>query len=175
VKRQGLTGYRYLHFATHGILGNQIPGVFEPALVLAAEPEGSGQDGFLTLGEVQQLKLGSELTVLSACDTGSGKYFTGEGVMGLSRGFLLAGSRSVIMSLWPVASDATVQLMGHFYRNLHSGKSKSESLRKAQLSLMGNWTGGETAVRGRQQWQVMLERNRAVHPFYWAAFVLIGE
>ena len=176
VKSTDLAHYRYLHFATHGILGNQIPGIDEPALVLAAEPPSSHEDGFLTMREVQQLKLNSDLTVLSACDTGSGKYFSGEGVMGLSRGFLLAGSQSVLVSLWPVSSQATVKLMEQFYKNLKSGKSKSESLRLAQLSMMNNSQLQNTDTRGLIR--ITSKSNistKSVHPFYWAPFVLIGE
>jgi CHAT domain-containing protein len=176
VKSLELKGYRYLHFATHGILGNQIPGINEPALVLAAEPEHSGQDGFLTLSEVvEDLKLNSELTVLSACDTGSGRYFTGEGIMGLSRGFLVAGSRAVIVSLWPVASEEAVELMTLFYQYLRSGKSKAESLRLAQLALMGGEKAKTSSERGIKVTGRIRFEKYSIHPYYWAPFVLIGE
>jgi CHAT domain-containing protein/tetratricopeptide (TPR) repeat protein len=175
VKSTNLDQYRYLHFATHGILGTQIPGIDEPSLVLASEPESSGEDGFFTMKEVEQLDLGCELTVLSACDTGSGKYFTGEGVMGLSRGFLLAGSRSVLVSLWPVASQATVELMGLFYDNLQSGKSKAESLRLAQLSMMRGYQTQSRAERGIRIANDSGDVTNNLHPFFWAPFVLIGE
>jgi len=177
IKAHLLDKYRYIHFATHGILGNQIPGVFEPALVLSTEPENSSEDGFLTLHEVQQLKLDNDLTVLSACDTGSGKYYTGEGIMGLSRGFLLSGSRSVVVSLWPVASDATVNLMTRFYKNLRSGYSKASSLRKAQLNMMGSWQSDDSGERGMSVWQGQdkFSRKKRMHPFCWAPFVLIGD
>lgn len=175
VKSNRLDRYRYLHFATHGILGNQIPGIDEPALVLASEPESSGEDGFLTMNEVEQLNLSCELTVLSACDTGSGKYFTGEGVMGLSRGFLVAGSRSVLVSLWPVASQATVELMDLFYGNLRSGKSKAESLRLAKLAMMRGYQSQNRAERGIRVTSNSGVVTNIVHPFFWAPFVLIGE
>jgi CHAT domain-containing protein len=175
VKSLQLDGYRYLHFATHGILGNQIPGVDEPALVLAAESRESDQDGFLTLSEVEELKLNSDLAVLSACDTGRGKYFTGEGIMGLSRGFLLAGSRSVIVSLWPVSSEATVELMTLFYQHLRSGKSKAESLRLAQLAMMHGTETRTSSDRGIKVVSKTGAEAYTAHPFYWAPFVLIGE
>ena len=175
IKSLNLEEYRYLHFATHGILGNQIPGVDEPALVLAAELENSAQDGFLTLSEVEELKLNSEMVVLSACDTGSGKYFTGEGIMGLSRGFLLAGSRSVIVSLWPVASEATVELMTLFYQNLRSGKSKEDSLRLAQLAMMDSKNVKTYRERGIRVTDRAISGTHDIHPFYWAPFVMIGE
>ncbi len=167
--------YRYLHFATHGVLGSHIPGLDEPALVLSEEAEGSENDGYLTMSEVEKMKLNSDLVVLSACDTGSGKYLNGEGVMGLSRGFLLAGSRSVIASLWPVASGPTVKFMSQFYKHLKSGKSKSESLRLTQLAFMNEGEGmsgagerGVTVAKGE-------DTTNLSHPSYWAPFVLIGE
>ncbi len=175
LKSLALNTYRYLHLATHGILGNQIPGVYEPALVLATEKGTTGQDGYLTLSEVEKLNLNSDLAVLSACDTGSGEYFTGEGVMGLSRGFLLSGSRSVIVSLWPVASHATVELMSLFYENLRAGKSKAEALRSAQLSLMGQGVASASSERGINISGVPTSKTPLSHPFYWAPFVLIGD
>ena len=175
VKSHPLGNYRYLHFATHGILGNQIPGVHEPALVLAKEPEGTGQDGFLTPGDVEQLNMNCDLTVLSACDTGSGKYYTGEGIMGLSRSFLLAGSRSVIVSLWPVSSEATVELMSLFYQHLRSGKSKAESLRLAQLAMIHLKETRTSSDRGVKVASKTGADTYTAHPFYWAPFVLIGE
>lgn len=173
VKAHPLQGYRYLHFATHGVLGNQIPGINEPALVLAHEK--SREDGFLTLSEIEKLKLNSDLTVLSACDTGSGKYYTGEGVMGLSRGFILAGSKSVLASLWPIDSQATVVFMTRFYEYLQAGKSKAESLRLTQLEFISNKTFGASVERSVGIKQKIGPGAEYSHPYYWASFVLIGE
>jgi CHAT domain-containing protein len=173
---QYLDRYRYLHFATHGVLGNQIPGVYEPALVLAAGA--SFSDGFLTMSEVENFKLRSDLTVLSACDTGSGKYYTGEGVMGLSRSFLLAGSRSVLVSLWPIASETTVQFMERFYQYLMAGKSKSESLRLTQLEFMrGKYSraSAERSLKIIAKEEKNASLGSTVHPYFWAPFILIGE
>jgi CHAT domain-containing protein len=175
IKSLNLSEYRYLHFATHGILGNQIPGVDEPALVLAAESENSGQNGFLTLSEVEEMKLNSEMAVLSACDTGSGKYFTGEGIMGLSRGFLIAGSRSVVVSLWPVASEATVEIMTLFYQHLRSGKTKAASLHLAQLAMMDSKNDNKYKARSIKVVGKAISETYDIHPFYWAPFVIIGE
>jgi CHAT domain-containing protein len=175
VKAHPLSTYRYLHFATHGILSDQVPGIDQPALVLAAEAS-SNEDGFLTMKEVETLKLHSELTVLSACDTGSGKYFTGEGVMGLSRSFLVAGSRSVIVSLWPVSSKATVELMDRFYTHLMAGRSKALSLKAAQLEMMQGKISSGAVQRGLKRTSShSASMSNTVHPFYWAPFVLIGE
>ena len=173
MKSTPMEGYRYLHFATHGVLGNQIPGINEPALVLAAGK--SAQDSFLTLSEIEQLKLNSDLTVLSACDTGSGKYYTGEGVMGMSRGFLVAGSQSVLASLWPIDSKSTVEFMILFYLHLQSGKSKSESLRLAQLKFLNGNKINSSTERGVRVEDKIHQQNDLSHPYYWTSFVLTGE
>lgn len=156
IKKTDLTGYQYLHFATHGVIGNEVPGLQEPALVLGSEP---GEDGFLTMSEVSKLKLNAEMTVLSACNTGSGEFVEGEGVMGMSRSFLGAGSRSVVVSLWQVGSKATERLMVTFYRHLRSGKDAAASLREAKLELL------EQAAKSNPA---------ETHPFFWAPFILLG-
>ncbi len=156
VKTADLSSYGFLHFATHGILGGEVPGVEEPSLVLGDEP---GEDGFLTSSEVSKLKIGAELTVLSACNTGSGEFVTGEGVMGMSRAFLAAGSRSVVVSLWPVASKQTERLMVDFYRHLRSGRPAAEALRAAKLEMIE---------------QAGKSGSPETHPFFWAPFILFG-
>jgi CHAT domain-containing protein len=156
VKTLDLTQFGFLHFATHGVLGGEVPGIGEPALVLGAEP---GEDGFLTSSEVGRLKISSDLTVLSACNTGSGEFVTGEGVMGMSRAFLTAGSRSVVVSLWPVASAQTVRLMVDFYRYLRAGRPAADALRAAKLDMIA---------------QARKTGAPESHPFYWAAFILLG-
>lgn len=167
IKSSDLKDFRYIHFATHGILGNDLPGLTEPALVMGAEP---GEDGFLTASEAQALKLNAELSVLSACNTGTGKYFTGEGVMGMSRAFILAGSRSVLVSLWSVPSKETELLMLSFYEHMRDGQSIPEAIRTAKLELMKGVVKGQGLAgskRGKRQ-------EFAVHPFFWAAFISLG-
>jgi len=174
LKMQQLKGFRYLHFATHGVLGNQIPNVYEPALVVAADNSGGGN--FLLLSEIEGLELNNDLTVLSACDTGSGRYYTGEGVMGLSRGFLVAGSKSVLASLWPIDSMSTVDFMIRFYQHLRSGKSKAQALRLVQLELIGNTKESKASIeRGISVSDKVQQPADMAHPYYWAAFVLTGE
>ena len=114
LKREDLTPYSHLHFATHGVLAGELPTLTEPALVLSEE---DGEDGFLTASEVHRLKSTAELVVLSACNTGAGNTVAGEGVIAMGRSFLLAGARTVLVSLWPVDSLATEQMMTRFYRN----------------------------------------------------------
>ena len=160
VKAADLSSYRFVHMATHGILGGEVPGVAEPALVLSEEPD---QDGFLTASEASELSLDAELTVLSACKTGSGEYVTGEGVMGMSRAFIVGGSRNVLVSLWAVDSLATESLMVKFYGFLRGGMAAPQALREAKMSLIAEYLQRE----GTPQTDM--------HPFYWAAFVLIGN
>ena len=149
IKAADLRPYRYIHLATHGILGGEVPGVIEPALVFADE---SGSDGLLTASEVSKMELNSDLTVLSACNTGSGEFVQGEGVLGMSRAFLLAGSRAVIVSLWSVADQETALLMKHLYRQITRGVPIAEALRKAALKV----------------------RQYSHHPIYWAPFILVS-
>lgn len=148
LKQTDLKPYRYLHFATHGVLAGEVPGLGEPALILAEEP---GEDGFLRASEVLDLKLNADLAILSACNTGSGQYVAGEGTIGLSRAFLIAGSKAVIVSLWPVASKETEDLMVGFYAAERDTGDPSAALRKAMLDM----------------------RQKRPHPMFWAPFILV--
>jgi tetratricopeptide (TPR) repeat protein/CHAT domain-containing protein len=141
---------RYVHFATHGILGLDVGR--QPSLVLSLVGN-EGEDGFLQLDEVLQLQLNADLVVLSACQSGRGRLYNGEGVRGLSRAFLYAGSRAVLCSLWSVDDAATADLMADVYRQLKAGQPAPEALRGAQLA--------------------MIRAGKA--PLYWAPFILIGE
>lgn len=165
LKSADLRGYRFVHLAMHGIIGGEVPTIGEPALVMAAE---QGQDGFLTASEAAGLKLGAELTVLSACKTGRGEYVTGEGVMGMSRAFLLAGSRAVAVSLWDVDSAATEALMVAFYRQLLTGSDPDVALHDAKLELLGG------VAQPREQTVVLSRTIDRRHPFYWSGFVVVG-
>jgi CHAT domain-containing protein len=120
------------------------------------DEKGKPQNGFLRLHDVFNLNLPAELVVLSACQTGLGEEVKGEGLVGLTRGFMYAGSPRVVVSLWSVDDEATSQLMAKFYKKmLQDGLKPAAALRAAQLEL---WQ--------QQRWQ---------SPFYWAAFTLQGE
>ena len=148
---------RYLHLATHGILGSALGR--PPSLVLSLvgndgkEELGGVNDGFLTMQEVTHLKLNADLVVLSACQTGKGEVVPGEGVMGLTRSFLYAGSKGVVCSLWQVEDEQTARLMQRMYAELKQGKPSAEALALARRQLIAE--------------------ERA--PFYWAPFILIGK
>ena len=147
--------YRYVHFATHGYFDSQRPSL--SALVLSlVDEQGRKQDGFLRANEIYNLRLPAELVVLSACQTGLGKEVKGEGLVGLTRGFMYAGAARVVVSLWSVNDRATSELMQKFYRGmLRDGQRPAAALRAAQVEL---WR--------QQKWQ---------SPYYWSAFTLQGE
>ena len=150
-----LSQYRIIHFATHGVLDSAHPELSGLALSLVDE-NGKEQDGYLRLNEIYNLKLNAELVVLSACQTGLGKEVRGEGLIGLTRGFMYAGAPRVVASLWQVNDAATAELMKRFYRGmLKNGLPPAAALRTAQLELMN-----------RPAWQ---------SPYFWGAFVLQGE
>ena len=120
------------------------------------DENGNYVNGFLRLHEIFNLKLTAEIVVLSACQTGQGKDIKGEGLVGLTRGFMYAGSPRILVSLWKVDDRATAEMMTRFYRLMLEKKlSAIEALRKAQLEM-----------QQETEWK---------SPYYWAAFVLQGE
>jgi CHAT domain-containing protein/Tfp pilus assembly protein PilF len=147
--------YRIVHFATHGYLNPERPELSGLVLSLVNE-RGESQDGFLSLPEVYNLHLPAELVVLSACQTGLGKQIQGEGLVGLTRGFMYAGAPRVVASLWEVEDRATSEMMGRFYEAmLRRGLRPAAALRAAQLSMQSG-----------ERWSA---------PHLWAGFVLQGE
>jgi CHAT domain-containing protein len=150
-----LSRYRIVHLATHGVVNTEHPELSGLVLSLVDE-EGRPQVGFLRLHEVYNLNLPAELVVLSACQTGLGKEIKGEGLVGLTRGFMYAGAKRVLASLWNVNDSVTAQLMRRLYQGLLvKGMPPAAALRAAQVEM---WK--------RKQWR---------SPYYWAAFVLQGE
>ena len=163
-----------LHIATHGFFINQIPEsevttmqeaedrnllqnpFLRSGLLLAGcqNPQTGQEDGILSAEEAMNLNLnGTELVVLSACETGLGDIQNGEGVYGLQRAFRQAGAKTLIMSLWKVSDEATQLLMVTFYEEFLSGKTKREAFKIAQLKL----------------------KEKYAEPYYWGAFVMVGE
>ncbi len=152
---QQLQQYRIIHFATHGILNSKHPELSGVVLSLVDET-GKPQNGFLRLQDVFNLNLSAELVVLSACETGLGEEVKGEGIVGLTRGFMYAGSPRVVVSLWSVDDQGTSELMKIFYTKMwRQGLQPAAALRAAQIEMWRN-------------------QNFAA-PYYWAAFTLQGE
>jgi CHAT domain-containing protein/tetratricopeptide (TPR) repeat protein len=147
--------HKILHFATHGLINNEHPQLSGIVLSLI-DQRGSAQSGFLRLRDIYRLHLDSDLVVLSACRSGLGKQVNGEGFVGLTRGFMCAGARSVIASLWKVDDEATAELMSHFYdAMLREHPRPAAALQQAKRTMQAH-----------PKWH---------HPYYWAGFVLQGE
>ena len=144
VERDPLIADR-VHFAGHGLVDEEHPE--NSALVLS--------DGPLRVSDIFNLELKADLVVLSACKT-AGKQVTGEGLVGLARAFLYAGSPSVVVTLWQVVDSPTSDLMNGFYENLDRSVDKAEALRQAKIGLIRR-------------------KGRLALPYYWAPFVLVGK
>jgi CHAT domain-containing protein/tetratricopeptide (TPR) repeat protein len=159
IDSRDVSKYRVLHIATHGLLDAERPQFTGLVLTLVGN---KGQDGFLRTDEVFNLRLGSPLVMLSACETGLGKEKRGEGVMGLTRAFMYAGAPTVGVSLWSVPDKSTAELMIDFYKRLLASPaapatsvSASAAMRDAQLA--------------------MIAGKKYSAPVYWAPFVLVGD
>lgn len=150
-----LNQYRIVHFATHGFIDSSHPELSGIVLSLYDE-RGTPQNGFLRLNEIFNLNLSADMVVLSGCSTGLGREVKGEGVIGLTRGFMYAGASRVVVSLWSTDDRATATLMNRFYSEmLRGGLKPSAALRAAQIQM---WRD--------KGWS---------DPYYWAAFVLQGD
>ena len=153
--RADLKRYRIIHFATHALLNDEHPALSGIVLSLV-DAKGSPQPGFLQLHDIYNLDLAADLVVLSACRTARGQAIKGEGIIGLTRGFLYSGAQRVVSSLWDVDDAATSELMTRFYQAmLKHGLRPAAALRQAQIAL----------------WEQRPRRS----PYFWSAFVLHGE
>ncbi len=150
-----LASYQMVHFATHGLIDSRHPELSSLVLSLV-DKNGRRQDGLLRLHDIYNMKLNADLVVLSACQTALGQEIRGEGLLGLTRGFMYAGAARVLASLWSVDDRATAELMREFYQHMISDRmSPAEALRQTQISMSRN-----------DDWK---------SPYYWAAFSLQGE
>src|SRR5262249_35281129 len=140
--------FHSIHTASHGDFDAERP--LASSLLLA--PDGT-DDGRLTVSDLYSMRIGADLVTLSACETGLGRIANGDDVVGLTRGFLYAGTRTIVASLWQVEDRSTGDLMIAFYRSLAKGLSKRDALAAAQIEELG----------------------KQPHPFYWAAFQLTGS
>ncbi len=142
--------YRILHLATHGIANS-----LNPAYSHLLLTSGKGDDGLLEAWEIMNLKLNADLVVLSACETNSGKISSGEGIVGLSWAFFIAGTPRIVATQWKVESASTALIMQNFHRNFSKSRDVAKSLQTAMLGQIRN--------------------PKTKHPFYWAGFVSIGK
>lgn len=149
-----MSDYRYLLFAVHGLLPNEVKGLVQSSLVLSNVED----EAYLTMADAFTLQLNADFINLSACNTGGGKKIKGEGIMGLSRAFMYAGTQAIGVTLWSVESASAENLSVGIFRNLKAGKQAGEALRQIKLKMI---TGKANKPRYR-------------HPFYWAPFVMYG-
>lgn len=152
LKGKKLSNYRILHLATHALIDDKKPSRSAIVLSLDQDPR---EDGFLQMREIFNLRLGADLVVLSACQTGLGQLIRGEGIEGLSRAFFYAGASAVLLSLWAINDQASSQLLERFYHHLHSSQPVSAALRKAKIEMINSGT--------------------LAHPYFWGAFIVTGE
>ncbi len=179
VKSGILKKYKYIHFATHGIVNESNPELSqiflskpsETPLVVAESADERGksllevstlEDGNLFSGEIYGLELDADLVMLSACQTGLGKVAKGEGIIGLSRALLYAGAKNLMVSLWSVADESTSRLMIDFYSFLLKGENKNEALRLAKLKMIREGINPNST-------------KKELEVYYWSPFVLIGK
>jgi CHAT domain-containing protein len=157
--KQEAGNFRILHFATHGMLDDGSP--LYSRLLLSQLDDVASEDGLLEAREIMEMDLKADLAILSACQTGRGRIGAGEGVIGMSWAFFVAGCPTTVVSQWRVDSSSTTELMMEFHRRLTShrrgaaGVSKAQALRMAALSL--------------------LRKKKYNHPFYWAGFIVVGN
>jgi CHAT domain-containing protein len=145
-----------VHFATHGVFDDRHPMYSYLALSSPAGEAGEADDdGRLEAREITNMKLTGDMVVLSACESARGRVGGGEGLIGMTWAFFIAGSPTTVASQWKVDSGSTTDLMIRFHRGLNSGMPKAESLRHAMLQVM--------------------QKPEYRHPFYWAGFVMVGK
>jgi CHAT domain-containing protein len=153
VKHSQLDQYSKINFAVHGLVHQEKP---ELSSLVMSLNENENEDGYLMMREIFDLKLNSDLVVLSACKSGLGQNIRGEGVINLARAFIYAGTQSVIVSLWNVADESTANMMKRFYQNMEQQRMKP-------------------TVALTETKREMIDSEKYSHPYYWATFVLVGD
>ncbi len=161
VKSSPLSDYRVLAFATHGLVSGEIDGLAEPALLLTPPKTGTlRDDGLLTASEIAQLSLDADWVILSACNTAASDGTPGaEGLSGLAKAFFYSGSRSLLVSHWPVVSEAAVSLTTAMLSEAQKpGVGRAEAQRRSMMRMLDD-----------------TRRPYFAHPLFWAPFVVVGE
>ena len=157
-------------FATHGLIPGELDGLTQPALALSA-PAVTGEthgDGLLTMEKILTLKLDADWVVLSACNTASGEGAGSEAVSGLGRAFFYAGARALLVSNWPVDSEASRLLMTDLFKRQQAsqGRQKALYLQEAMLEMIQNVNAKEASGKVKYTY---------AHPLFWAPFVVVGD
>ncbi len=152
--KQEAADYQIIHLASHSLIDDSDP--LNSKLLFDAEND-STEDGLLHTYELYNLQLKADLVCLSACNTGIGKYYQGEGIISLARGFMYAGVPNVMMSLWAVSDRPTKDIMAFFYEGMKEGKSYAEALRMAKLRYLAQ------------------ADHITANPYYWGAFIFLGQ
>ncbi len=154
--RKNSENYNVLHLAMHAFIDDSQP-AYSRLAFFQNDNENAENNGWLNTADIYNLNLNARMTVLSACNTGSGTLRKGEGVMSLARGFLYAGCPTIVMTLWEVEDNAGTKIMASFYKNLKKGRAVDEALRLAKLEYLEN------------------ANPRTAHPHYWLGYVSIGD
>ena len=153
-----MTSARVVAFATHGLIAGELKGLSEPGLVFSPPVKGTDRDdGFLTASEVAQLKLNADWGILAACNTAAPDGTPGaEGLSGLAKAFFYAGTRSLLVSHWPVQSEAATALTTGMFLTRTTGRS--EALKRSMMAFLEPQ-----------------EKPHLAHPAFWAPFSIVGE
>ena len=152
--REQMSQYRIIHLAMHGMVNDDYPS-YSGLVFNAQDQDSSLRDGVLFASEIHNLELNADLVVLSACNTGIGKLYPGEGMMSLARAFRSAGCPNLAMTLWQADDQSTAAIVESFYQYLRKGFPKDKALQQAKLDY--------------------LSQNDQAHPHYWAAMILMGD
>lgn len=179
IKKQDLSEFKFLHFATHGAINESEP--TQSGLILSKKIQMEnlfGEDGYLNANEIARLQLNADMVVLSSCNTATGKVLSGEGLLGLQRSFLTAGASSVVASLWSIYDRSTPVFMSHFYHYLIDFEHEELSWYDRLLIKM-DWYEPELIdykTLALQQAKLdMMEHPYYNHPVHWASFVITGK
>jgi len=166
LKSADLANRRIVAFATHGLVPGDFPNLDQPALALAS-PDGKAESGLLTLEEILQLKLDADWVVLSACNTAAGDGAGAEAISGLGRGFFYAGSRSLLVTHWPVETRSARVLVTKLFERYadEASLTRAQALRAAQLAIMDEHVAG---ADGKPVFSY-------AHPLFWGAYALVGD
>ena len=170
VKSMDLSDRRVIAFATHALVAGDLDGLDQPALALSAPSiSGDNEDGLLTMGEILKLKLNADWIVLSACNTGAAEGKGADAVSGLGRAFFYAGTRAILVSMWPVETTSARKLTTNLFRYQKEDKklSRARALRKSVLELIDG-----PGFLDKTTGQVVASY---AHPLFWAPFIIVGE